>query len=575
MIWQEHYKRWSTYRELDKTLRTKLDEMKNDEVALEDAFYKPLEFGTGGMRGELGPGINRMNLYTVRKASEGLAKYIEQQGEEAKRKGVVVAHDSRHMSKEFALEVAKVMGVHGITTYLFTSLRPTPMLSFAVRYLQTAAGVVITASHNPPEYNGFKVYNDDGGQMPPQQAEDLVKLVNEVENELAIPVMEKEELEQSGLLKWIDKEVDDAYLEALKTVIIQPDIVKEHGEKLNIVFTPLHGTAYMPVKRGLEQLGFTNVTIVKEQAQPDGDFPTVTSPNPEEHQAFTLAIEYGKKIDADILIGTDPDADRLGVAVKLANGEYKVLTGNQLGGLMLDYILAHSENLPKNGIVIKTIVTSEIGRAVASQYGMSTLDTLTGFKFIGEKIREFEKTNEFTFLFGYEESYGYLIKDFARDKDAVQSAILASEVAAYWKSKGMTLFDALEELYKRHGYYLEDLHSITLKGKTGTEKIQAIMENFRKEPILQAGNLSVAAMEDYKISERTIIATGEKEAISLPKSNVLKFILDDGCWCCLRPSGTEPKIKFYFGMKGKTREESEARLEAVKDAILSKVNEFI
>jgi phosphoglucomutase len=575
MIWQEHYKRWSTYRELDKTLRTKLDEMKNDEVALEDAFYKPLEFGTGGMRGELGPGINRMNLYTVRKASEGLAKYIEQQGEEAKRKGVVVAHDSRHMSKEFALEVAKVMGVHGITTYLFTSLRPTPMLSFAVRYLQTAAGVVITASHNPPEYNGFKVYNDDGGQMPPQQAEDLVKLVNEVENELAIPVMEKEELEQSGLLKWIDKEVDDAYLEALKTVIIQPDIVKEHGEKLNIVFTPLHGTAYMPVKRGLEQLGFTNVTIVEEQAQPDGDFPTVTSPNPEEHQAFTLAIEYGKKIDADILIGTDPDADRLGVAVKLANGEYKVLTGNQLGGLMLDYILAHSENLPKNGIVIKTIVTSEIGRAVASQYGMSTLDTLTGFKFIGEKIREFEKTNEFTFLFGYEESYGYLIKDFARDKDAVQSAILASEVAAYWKSKGMTLFDALEELYKRHGYYLEDLHSITLKGKTGTEKIQAIMENFRKEPILQAGNLSVAAMEDYKISERTIIATGEKEAISLPKSNVLKFILDDGCWCCLRPSGTEPKIKFYFGMKGKTREESEARLEAVKDAILSKVNEFI
>ncbi|WP_102026622.1 phospho-sugar mutase [Salirhabdus sp. Marseille-P4669] len=575
MSWQQHYNRWNEYKQLDEALRHQLDALSGKEDVLEDAFYKPLTFGTGGMRGELGPGINRMNVYTIRKASEGLAKYIVAQGEEAKNAGIVVAHDSRHMSPEFALEVAKVMGAHGVKTYLFTSLRPTPVLSYAVRYLKTAAGVVITASHNPPEYNGFKVYNEDGGQVPPAQAEEIVTLVNQVENELAINVMEQAELEEKGLLQWIDEEVDEAYLKALKSVTLNQEIIKEQAEDLKIVFTPLHGTAYHPVKNGLAQLGFKHVTIVEEQAKPDPEFSTVTSPNPEEHQAFTLAIEYGKKVDADILIGTDPDADRLGVAVKGKDGEYKVLTGNQLGSLMIDYILSNTPNLPDNGVVIKTIVTSELGRAVASHYGLETLDTLTGFKFIGEKIRQFEESGPYQFMFGYEESYGYLIRDFARDKDAVQSVMLACELAAYWKSKGKTLFEALDELFERHGYYIEDLHSITLKGITGTEKIQTIMDTFRKEPLEKAGDVKVIAVEDYEIGERTFLNDNTKETIDLPKSNVIKFLLEDNCWLCLRPSGTEPKIKFYFGVKGNTHEESTSRLAAIKDAVLSKVNELV
>lgn len=574
MSWNEHYHRWKDFNQLEENVAEQLKELEENEALLEDAFYKPLTFGTGGMRGELGPGINRMNIYTIRKATEGLARYIENQGIEAKKQGIVVAHDSRHMSPEFALEVAKVMGSHGIKTYLFTSLRPTPMLSFAVRYLKTKAGVVITASHNPPEYNGFKVYNEDGGQIPPKEAEEIVSLVNNVENELTIEVKEKRELEQEGLLQWIDEDVDNAYLKELKKVTINPKIIEEHGDKLKIVFTPLHGTALLPVKRGLEQAGFQHVTIVEEQAEPDPNFSTVDSPNPEEHQAFTLAIEYGKKVDADILIGTDPDADRLGVAVKIKEGEYKVLTGNQLGSLMIDYILTQSKSIPSNGIVIKTIVTSELGRAIASHYGLQTLDTLTGFKFIGEKIREFEQSGEHEFIFGYEESYGYLIKDFARDKDAVQSAVLASEIAAYWKSKSKNLFDGLEELYKKYGYYLEDLHSITLKGIAGTKKIESMMETFRNEPFQTIDNLNVVAMEDYDKGIRTYFHEEKAEEIHLPKSNVIKFLLEDNCWICVRPSGTEPKIKFYFGVKGDTFEESKNRLSSLKKAVLDKVNRF-
>ncbi|QHS23337.1 phospho-sugar mutase [Virgibacillus sp. MSP4-1] len=571
MAWKDDYQRWKDFKELDPDLRQQLDELSSDEAHLEEAFYQPLTFGTGGMRGELGPGINRMNIYTIRKAAEGLAKYIENQGEEAKKQGVVVAHDSRHQSPEFSLEVAKVMGAHGIKTYLFTSLRPTPVLSFSVRHLGTAAGVVITASHNPPEYNGFKVYNEDGGQIPPAQAESIVEEVNAVENELAIDIVEQSELEEKGWLQWMDDAVDEAYLSHLKSMTLNPDVIQSQADDLKIVFTPLHGTAYQFVKDGLDQLGFQQVTIVEEQAKPDPEFSTVDSPNPEEHQAFTLAIEYGKKENADILIGTDPDADRLGVAVRGSDGEYTVLSGNQLGSLMLDYILANKTPLPDNGMMIKTIVTSELGRAVASHYGVDTLDTLTGFKFIGEKIREFEKTGAHQFLFGYEESYGYLISDFARDKDAVQAAMMAAELAAYWKSKGKTLFDALEEIYQRHGYYLEDLHSITLKGISGTEQIEQMMSDFREHPLEKAGDLKVEAVEDYATSKRTYLADDHVETIDLPKSNVVKFLLDDDCWCCLRPSGTEPKIKFYFGVKGKTREESEKRLEQVKDAVLKRV----
>ncbi|MRG84815.1 phospho-sugar mutase [Salinibacillus xinjiangensis] len=575
MSWQDDYIRWNEFEDLEPHLRKQLDEIAENENALEEAFHKPLSFGTGGMRGELGPGTNRMNLYTVRKAAEGLAKYIENQGEEAKQNGLVVAHDSRHMSPEFSLETAKVMGAHGIKTYLFTSLRPTPELSFAVRHLGTAAGVVVTASHNPPEYNGFKVYNEDGGQVPPAQAEEIVELVNAVENELAIDVLEKEELEKQELLKWIDEEVDQAYLEKLQTISLNPEVIEQQANKLKIVFTPLHGTALNPVVNGLEKLGFKQVTVVDEQAKPDPEFSTVASPNPEEHQAFTMAIEYGKKVDADILIGTDPDADRLGVAVKGDDGEYTVLTGNQLGGLMLDYILSNTPYLPENGIMIKTIVTSELGRAVADHYGVETLDTLTGFKFIGEKIREFEQSGKHQFLFGYEESYGYLIRDFARDKDAVQSALMASEMAAYWKSKGKTLFDALEMIYERQGYYLEDLKSLTLKGISGTEQIEGIMNDFRERPLEKVGDISVVAVEDYASSERTHLADGSTDEIDLPKSNVVKFLLEDDCWCCLRPSGTEPKIKFYFGVRGDNRRSAEDRLDMVKNAVMSRVDKLI
>ncbi|MBO8157771.1 MAG: phospho-sugar mutase [Bacillaceae bacterium] len=573
MSWKQAYKRWKQFDKLDQELKQQLDRM--DDRDLEDAFYKPLTFGTGGMRGELGPGTNRMNIYTIRKATEGLARYLEEKGEEWAAKGIVVAHDSRHMSPDFALETAKVMGAHGIPTTLFTSLRPTPELSFAVRHLGAAAGVVITASHNPPEYNGFKVYNEDGGQVPPEEAEKIIAKVNEVENELTVEVAEKEDMEANGLLRWVDEEVDAAYLDQLHTIVRNPEVIKEQAENLKIVFTPLHGTSRDLIVRGLNQLEFKHVTVVEEQAEPDPEFSTVESPNPEEHQAFTMAIEYGERLDADILIGTDPDADRLGVAVKNDQGEYQVLTGNQLGALMLHYLLSQADELPDNGVMLKTIVTSEMGWAIADHFGVKTVDTLTGFKFIGEKIRQYEETDEHTFLFGYEESYGYLIDDFVRDKDAIQAAMVACEMTAFYKSKGKTLLQALEDLYQHIGYYLEDLHSITLKGKEGEEQIRNIMEDFRKNPLDGAGDFNVYAVEDYQSSERTFVEDGRKETIHLPKSNVVKFLFQHDCWCCLRPSGTEPKIKFYFGVRGKNREESENRLKTLKEIVLCRIHELV
>ncbi|MDQ0352747.1 phosphoglucomutase [Alkalibacillus filiformis] len=450
MSWQERYKKWREFKQLDESLKIKLFQMNESE--LEDAFHQTLEFGTGGMRGELGPGTNRMNIYTVRKAAKGLALYIEEQGNAER--GVVVAYDSRYQSKEFALETAKVLGVHGIPTYVFTSLRPTPELSFAVRQLETAAGVMITASHNPPEYNVYKVYNEVGGQLPPKQADQMIEKVNCVEEELKIDVLSEEELNQKGLLKWVDCEVDEAYLTALKSVTMNHDLLKRHADDLSIVFTPLHGTANMPVTEGLKQAGFNQVHAVSEQVVEDPEFSTVSSPNPEEHQAFEYAIHKGRDVGADLLVATDPDADRLGVAALNREDQYQVLTGNQLGALLLDYILANKAEVPENGLMIKTIVTSQLGQAVAEHHGISTLDTLTGFKFIAEKIEEFNQSGEYEFVFGYEESYGYLVKDFARDKDAVQATVLASEMAAYWKSQGKTLFDALDSLYERLGYYI-------------------------------------------------------------------------------------------------------------------------
>lgn len=574
MNWKQEFSRWLSYAELDVELKEQLENMKQDEKKIEDSFYKNLEFGTGGMRGELGAGTNRLNVYTVRKATQGLAKFIEKLGEEAKERGVVVAYDSRHKSPEFAMEVAATLGAHGIKTYVFESLRPTPVLSFAVRHLHTVSGIVLTASHNPPEYNGYKVYGDDGGQLPPKEADELISYVNAVEDELTVEVADVEQLKADGLLHIIGQEVDDAYAAELNDVIINKEMVQKVGKDLKIVFTPLHGTSNLSVRRGLEEVGFTDVTVVKEQELPDPNFSTVKSPNPEEHAAFEYAIRDGEKIGADVLIATDPDADRLGVAVRNHDGEFQVLTGNQTGALMLDYLLSQKKEngtLPENGVVLKTIVTSEIGRTIAKAYGLDTVDTLTGFKFIGEKIKQYEESGQYEFQFGYEESYGYLIRPFCRDKDAVQSVLFVCEVAAYYKSQGKTLYDGLLEVFEKYGFFREDLVSLTLKGKDGAEQIQEMMATFRENPPKEVAGLTVVAVEDYKASIVTSLQDGHKEEIHLPKSNVLKYQLEDGSWFCLRPSGTEPKIKFYFGVKDNSLQNSEQKLLTIKEDIMNRL----
>ncbi|MFJ8455942.1 phospho-sugar mutase [Bacillus paramycoides] len=574
MSWKQEFSRWLSYAQLDAELKEQLENMKQDEKKIEDSFYKNLEFGTGGMRGELGAGTNRLNVYTVRKATKGLASFIEKLGEEAKKRGVVVAYDSRHKSPEFAMEVAATLGARGIKTYVFESLRPTPVLSFAVRHLHTVSGIVLTASHNPPEYNGYKVYGGDGGQLPPKEADELISYVNAVEDELTVEVADVEQLKADGLLHIIGQEVDDAYAAELNNVIINKEMVKKAGKDLKIVFTPLHGTSNISVRRGLEEVGFTDVTVVKEQELPDPNFSTVKSPNPEEHAAFEYAIRDGEKVEADVLIATDPDADRLGVAVRNHNGEFQVLTGNQTGALMLDYLLSQKKEngtLPENGVVLKTIVTSEIGCTIAKAYGLDTIDTLTGFKFIGEKIRQYEESGQYEFQFGYEESYGYLIRPFCRDKDAVQSVLFACEVAAYYKAQGKTLYDGLLEVFEKYGFFREDLVSLTLKGKDGAEKIQEMMATFRENPPKEVAGLTVVAVEDYKASIVTSLQDGHKEEIHLPKSNVLKYQLEDGSWFCLRPSGTEPKIKFYFGVKDSSLQNSEQKLLTIKEDIMNRL----
>lgn len=575
MSWMEKYNQWLNTPGLDEEIKNALLDKKDNPKELEDCFYKNLEFGTGGMRGEIGPGTNRMNLYTVRKASAGLAAFIESFGEEAKRRGVAIAYDSRHKSPDFAMEAAKTLASRGIQTYVFDELRPTPELSYAVRHLNAFSGIVVTASHNPPEYNGYKVYGSDGGQLPPEAADTVIEKVNAIEHELELKVSSEEELKASGLIKMIGAEIDSAYTEKLKTISINPEL-SQVGVK--VVFTPLHGTANKPVRNGLKAFGYENVTVVKEQELPDPNFSTVKSPNPEEHAAFELAIAEGKKIDADILIGTDPDADRLGVAVKDNIGEYVVLTGNQTGAILLHYILSEKKKkgiLPDNGIVLKTIVTSEIGREIATSFGLDTVDTLTGFKFIGEKIKQYEQTGEYKFQFGYEESYGYLIGDFARDKDAVQAALLAVEVCAYYKNKGMTMYEGLMEIFEKYGYYREGLESLTLKGKEGAEQINNLLASFRSEPPTVVAGRKINLIEDYKESVRTHIEEGKKEDITLPKSNVLKYFLEDGSWFCLRPSGTEPKVKFYFGVKGNSLEDSQNVLNSISSDVMEQVHSIL
>lgn len=570
MNYLEKAQQWNTYNHLDSELKAELDSILNQTSELEERFYKSLEFGTGGMRGELGVGTNRLNIYTVRKAIDGLARYIVEQGEEAMKRGVVVAYDSRHKSAEFAMEIAQVLGHYNIKSYVFDALRPTPELSFSIRYLNTFAGIVITASHNPPEYNGIKIYAEDGGQMPLEMADVITSYINQVENELTIPFVEYETLLKTGLLQMIGEEFDRAYLAALDTLQLR----KVTKADMKIVFTPLHGTAHHLVPEGLKRFGFENVILVTEQMTPDPEFSTVDSPNPEEHAAFEYAIRYGKEHDADLLLATDPDADRLGVAVKNAKGQYEVLTGNQTGALMLHYILEQKKragSLPVNGAVLKTIVTSEIGRTIATDYGIETIDTLTGFKFIGEKIKEFEEQSSHAFLFGYEESYGYLIKEFVRDKDAVQAAVFIAEVAAYYHEQGMTLHQALLQLLDRYGYYREDLISLTLKGKDGATQIQEMMNQVRQSPMHEIAGKKVVMIEDYLLSERNDLQKQEKTRIHLPTSNVLKLHLEGEAWVTLRPSGTEPKIKFYFSVKELTHASSINVLNTLKEQFMNTI----
>lgn len=576
MSWRTSYERWRNKENLDSELKALLLEAEGNEKELEDCFYKKLEFGTAGMRGEIGPGPNRMNVYTVRKASAGLAAYIGANGGEAKKRGVVIAYDSRHKSPEFAMEAAKTLAENGVQTYVFDELRPTPELSFAVRELNAFAGIVITASHNPPEYNGYKVYGEDGAQLPPADADKLTGYVNAIENELEIEAGDEAALTEKGLIKIIGEEIDQAYLDKLTSISVNPDLAKE--TEVKVIFTPLHGTANKSVRRGLKALGYEHVTVVPEQELPDPDFSTVSSPNPEEHAAFEYAIRLGEENGADILIGTDPDADRLGVAVKDQEGRYVVLTGNQTGALLLHYLLSQKQQkgmLPDNGVVLKTIVTSEMGRDIAASFGLDTIDTLTGFKFIGEKIKQFEASGEYAFQFGYEESYGYLIGDFARDKDAVQAALLAVEVCAFYKKQGKSLYDGLLELYKSFGFYREGLKSLTLKGKEGAEQIRAILSTFREQPPLSIAGKDVVSAEDYLTGKRTLLKENKRETIDLPKSNVLKYFLEDGSWFCLRPSGTEPKVKFYFAVKGRTNEESEALLNQLTDEVMKKIDDIV
>ncbi|TMW70403.1 phospho-sugar mutase [Alteribacter natronophilus] len=575
MDWKKQFERWMGFEDLRSDLREELKHNENNETYLEDSFYKNLEFGTGGMRGEIGPGTNRMNIYTIRKAAQGLADYMKAAGEDAMSRGVVIAHDNRRQSDAFALEAACTLGANGIKAYVISELRPTPQLSFAVRELNTHTGIMITASHNPPEYNGFKVYGEDGGQLVPADADRLIEMVNAVEDELLIKTAEKETLEQEGLLEFVLEDMDRKYGDKLETVVVDSDLVQSMGEDLSIVFTPLHGAAQQPMMDGFARCGFSNVHVVEEQAVPDTEFSAVTSPNPEEHRAFDRAMVLGDKRGADVLIATDPDGDRVGVAAKDKNGQYKVLTGNQTGALMLDYLLSKRKEagtLPDNGVVIKTIVTSEMGRRVAGEYGVDTLDVLTGFKFISEKIRNFESSGENTYLFGYEESYGYLIEPFARDKDAIQAALLASEVAAYYKKQGKTLHDGLLDLFEKYGCYLEDLESFVFKGKAGAETMNAMMDSFRESPVKELSGQKVKYQEDYLTGLRTYVQDGEEKEIGLPLSNVIKVVLEDGSWYCLRPSGTEPKIKAYFGVNRPEITEAEQALESLKADVLEKVN---
>ena len=571
MTYQENFKKWLDFAELPDYLRKELEGM--DEKTKEDAFYTNLEFGTAGMRGLIGAGTNRINIYVVRQATEGLARLIEEKGDEFKKRGVAIAYDSRHFSPEFAFESAAVLAKHGIKSYVFESLRPTPELSFAVRHLGTFAGIMITASHNPAPFNGYKVYGEDGGQMPPHDADALTDYIRAIENPFAIEVADVEAEKASGLIEVIGDAVDAEYLKEVKDVNINQKLIDEYGKDMKIVYTPLHGTGEMLARRALAQAGFDSVQVVEAQAIADPDFSTVKSPNPESQAAFALAEELGRKVGADVLVATDPDADRVGVEVLQKDGSYLNLSGNQIGAIMAKYILEAHKNagtLPENAALCKSIVSTDLVTKIAESYGATMFNVLTGFKFIAEKIQEFEEKHNHTYMMGFEESFGYLIKPFVRDKDAIQAVLVVAELAAYYRSRGLTLADGIEEIYKEYGYYAEKTISVTLSGVDGAEQIKAIMAKFRNNAPKEWNQTAITVVEDFKAQTATA-ADGTVTNLTTPPSDVLKYTLADGSWIAVRPSGTEPKIKFYIAVVGDSNEDSQAKIAAIE----AEINTFI
>ena len=571
MSYQENYQKWVDFADLPDYLRQDLENM--DEKTKEDAFYTNLEFGTAGMRGLIGAGTNRINIYVVRQATEGLARLIESKGGNEKERGVAIAYDSRHFSPEFAFESAAVLAKHGIKSYVFESLRPTPELSFAVRHLNCFAGIMVTASHNPAPFNGYKVYGEDGGQMPPHDADALTTYIRAIENPFAVEVADVEAEKASGLIEVIGEAVDVEYLKEVKDVNINPALIEEFGKDMKIVYTPLHGTGEMLARRALAQAGFDSVQVVEAQATADPDFSTVKSPNPESQAAFALAEELGRQVGADVLVATDPDADRVGVEVLQKDGSYLNLSGNQIGAIMAKYILEAHKNagtLPENAALCKSIVSTDLVTKIAESYGATMFNVLTGFKFIAEKIQEFEEKHNHTYMMGFEESFGYLIKPFVRDKDAIQAVLVVAELAAYYRSRGLTLADGIEEIYKEYGYYAEKTISVTLSGVDGAEQIKAIMAKFRNNAPKEWNATAITVVEDFKAQTATA-ADSTVTNLTTPPSDVLKYTLADGSWIAVRPSGTEPKIKFYIAVVGETNEESQAKIANIE----AEINAFV
>ncbi|HEQ3718675.1 TPA: phospho-sugar mutase [Streptococcus pyogenes] len=571
MTYTENFQKWLDFEQLPDYLRQELLSM--DEKSKEDAFYTNLEFGTAGMRGYIGAGTNRINIYVVRQATEGLAKLIETKGEEAKKRGVAIAYDSRHFSPEFAFESAQVLAQHGIKSYVFETLRPTPELSFAVRHLNAYAGIMVTASHNPAPFNGYKVYGQDGGQLPPADADALTDFIRAIENPFAVELADLDESKSAGLIQVIGEDVDMEYLREVKDVNINQDLINNFGKNMKIVYTPLHGTGEMLTRRALAQAGFESVVVVESQAKADPDFSTVKSPNPESQAAFALAEELGREVEADVLVATDPDADRLGVEIRQPDGSYKNLSGNQIGAIIAKYILeAHKTagTLPENAALAKSIVSTELVTKIAESYGATMFNVLTGFKFIAEKIQEFEEKHNHTYMFGFEESFGYLIKPFVRDKDAIQAVLLVAEIAAYYRSRGLTLADGIDEIYKEYGYFAEKTISVTLSGVDGAAEIKKIMDKFRENGPKQFNNTDIVLLEDFQKQTATK-NDGTISNLTTPPSNVLKYTLADDSWIAVRPSGTEPKIKFYIATIGDTLDIAQEKIANIE----TEINTFV